>query len=165
MHFLLRYYVIISNVHICSFTGKISHVHASAPKTVLCAQNLVYKKLWFIKTCDVIIIHVWCNDVTKQKTDTADPNKLADDIIDISRLCARYGVKDIIVSSVLAKYSTSLTRIIRELNDQLKTKCQLNNSGFICNDNVTRDYWWKYGIHFTDTDTNILAGIFWIILF
>ena len=72
--------------------------------------------------------------------DTADPNKLADDITDISRLCARYGVKDIIVSSVLAKYNISFTRIIGELNDQLKTKCQLNNSGFICNDNVTRDY-------------------------
>ena len=31
--------------------------------------------------------------------DTADPNKLADDIIDIANLCASYGV--ILVSSVL----------------------------------------------------------------
>ena len=31
------YYVIISNVHICSFTCTISHVNRHAPKTVLFA--------------------------------------------------------------------------------------------------------------------------------
>ena len=31
--------------------------------------------------------------------DTIDPNKLADDIIDIAKLCAGFGVKDIIVIS------------------------------------------------------------------
>ena len=45
--------------------------------------------------------------------DTADPNKLADDIIDIAKLFASYGVKDVIVSSVLIKRNISLTRIIR----------------------------------------------------
>ena len=109
---------------------------------------------------DVIIILVGCNDVTKQKMDTADPNKLADDIIDIAKLCTSYGVKDIIVLSVLPKRNISLTRIIRELNDQFKTNCQLNNFGFICNDNVTSNYLWKDGIHFTDKGTNILAGNF-----
>ena len=92
--------------------------------------------------------------------DTADPNKLADDIIDIAKICTSYGVKDIIVLSVLPKRNISLTRIIRELNDQFKTNCQLNNFGFICNDNVTSNYLWKDGIHFTDKGTNILAGNF-----
>ena len=35
------YYVIISNVHVCSFTCRISHVHRHAPKTILCALNFV----------------------------------------------------------------------------------------------------------------------------
>ena len=39
------FFVIISNVHVCSFTCTISHVHRRAPKTVLGAQNLVYKKI------------------------------------------------------------------------------------------------------------------------
>ena len=39
------YYVIISNVHVCSFTRTISHVNRSAPKTVLHARNLVYEKI------------------------------------------------------------------------------------------------------------------------
>ena len=35
--FLPPYYVIISNVHVCSFTGTISHGHGRAPKLVLLA--------------------------------------------------------------------------------------------------------------------------------
>ena len=35
VHFLLLYQVIISNVHVCSFTGTISDVHGCAPKMVL----------------------------------------------------------------------------------------------------------------------------------
>ena len=81
----------------CGSTIKrIKHVVASA---------LVEDKL------DRIIIHVECNDDTKQKTGTADPNKLADDIIDIGKLCASCVVKDIIVSSVLPTCNVSLTRI------------------------------------------------------
>ena len=44
VHFL-RPFVIISNVHVYSFTGTISHVHICVPKTVLRAKNLVSKKL------------------------------------------------------------------------------------------------------------------------
>ena len=32
-------------------------------------------------------------------------------------------------------------------DDLLKTNCQLNNFGFICNDNVMRDYLWKDGVY------------------
>ena len=39
------YYVIISKVHVCSFMCTISHVHKHAPKMVLRARNLVYKKI------------------------------------------------------------------------------------------------------------------------
>ena len=39
------YYVIISNVHVFSFTCMISHVNRPAPKTVLHARNLLYDKL------------------------------------------------------------------------------------------------------------------------
>ena len=52
------------------------------------------------------------------------------------------------MSSVLPQCSISLTGVIRELNDQLRTKSQLNNFGFICNGNVLRDYLWKDGIPF-----------------
>ena len=43
-HILLPY-VIISNVHVCSFTGTIFHVHERATRTVLRARNLMHEKL------------------------------------------------------------------------------------------------------------------------
>ena len=45
VQFLLRYHVIISNVHVCSFKCTISHVQGCATKMALCAQNLMYKEL------------------------------------------------------------------------------------------------------------------------
>ena len=64
------------------------------------------------------------------------------------------------MASILTKRSIKLTKIITEVNDKLKEKCQLNNFGFICNDNVSRNYLWKDGIHFDDKGTNILGGNF-----
>ena len=45
IHFLAPHYIIISNVHICSFTCTISYMHGCAPKIVLGAPNLMYDKL------------------------------------------------------------------------------------------------------------------------
>ena len=39
------YYVIISNVHICSFTCMLSHVHRHTPKMVLHVRNLMLEKI------------------------------------------------------------------------------------------------------------------------
>ena len=39
------YCIIVSNVHVCSFACRISHVHKRAPKTVLPALNFVYEKI------------------------------------------------------------------------------------------------------------------------
>ena len=43
-------YVLILNVHVCSFTCIISYVHGHAPKLVLHERNLVYRKFKFMKT-------------------------------------------------------------------------------------------------------------------
>ena len=45
VQFLPLYHVIVSSVHVCSFTCTIPHVHKRAPKMVLHARNLVYQKL------------------------------------------------------------------------------------------------------------------------
>ena len=39
------YFVIISNMHVCSLACTISHLHRRAPKTVLRARKLVYEKI------------------------------------------------------------------------------------------------------------------------
>ena len=50
----------------------------------------------------IIIIHV-TNDITKQNMNIVNPSKLTDGIINIEKLCASYGVKD--MSSILPKHS------------------------------------------------------------
>ena len=46
---LSPYFVIISNVNVCSFTWTISHVHMCASKTVFHAQNFLYEKIIIYK--------------------------------------------------------------------------------------------------------------------
>ena len=41
VHFLLSCHIIISNMHVCCFTGTTYHMHGRATKTILCAQNFV----------------------------------------------------------------------------------------------------------------------------
>ena len=55
VQFLSPNHVIISNVLTFSFMCTISHMHGSACKMVLCAQNLMYKKLWYIKAYRLLI--------------------------------------------------------------------------------------------------------------
>ena len=45
VHFLPLCHIISSDMHICSFTGTIFHMRGHAPKMVLHAKNLAYKKL------------------------------------------------------------------------------------------------------------------------
>ena len=61
---------------------------------------------------NVIIIYVGCNVVAKQKMDTADLNKIADDIIDIANLCASYGVFESIIWPWLSIIGLSVTSIL-----------------------------------------------------
>ena len=44
----------------------------------------------------VTIIHVACKDITWQLINIVDPSNLADGIINIDIICAKYGIKDII---------------------------------------------------------------------
>ena len=58
VQFLLPY-VIFSNVHMYFCMGNIFHMHGCAPKTVLCAQNLVYRKLLWRSDKHVIMQTPW----------------------------------------------------------------------------------------------------------
>ena len=46
------------------------------------------------------------------------------------------------------------------MNDSLREQGELNGFGFISNDNISRTYLWKDGIHLEDLGTSILAGNF-----
>ena len=107
---------------------------------------------------DIVIIHVGCNDITYNSIENIDVNDLSNRLLDIGKKCKSYGVETVIFSSILAKKQIKLTKVIRQVNDILQDKCEQNGFLFVNNDNVTREYLWKDGLHLNNDGTRLFAG-------
>ena len=105
---------------------------------------------------DTVIIHIVTNDVLEN----ANHEDIVRNIIKIGLECKKYGVNDIVISSVLVKRSPKLNTIIRRANEMLCDLCRANGFGFICNDMITTQYLWNDDIHLQDLGTNILSSNF-----
>ena len=68
-------------------------------------------------------------------------------------------MKEVIISANLPKSNIALIRLIQQMNDRLREKCELNGFGFISSCNISRIHLWKNGVHLEDLRSNILAGI------
>ena len=55
-----------------------------------------------------VVIHVGSNNITHRNSEDFNADKLADEIIDIGKMCRQYGVKDVIFSSIFMKNSIKL---------------------------------------------------------
>ena len=109
---------------------------------------------------DVVLIHVGCNNVTKDMKDKLNVKELSKNIVDIGLKCKAYGVNEVIISSILVKKDRNLTKLIRQVNDILRDECKKLEFSFICNDNISADYLWGDGIHLLDQGTYILGNNF-----
>ena len=108
----------------------------------------------------VVLLHIGSNDINNQMKDRINTEKLTGNIINIGKSCIDLGVKEVVIASILPKKTIALTRLIRQVNDRLREQCILNGFGFICNDNISRTYLWKDGMHLEEIGTSILAGNF-----
>ena len=104
------------------------------------------------------MLHIGSDDINNQTKDKINTVKLTGDIISIGKSCIDLGMKGVVISSMLPKKNIAFTR--RQVNDSLGEQCILNGFGFISNDNISRTYLWKDGIHLEHLGTNILAGNF-----
>ena len=109
---------------------------------------------------DVVLIHVGCNNVTKDMKDKLNVKELSKNIIDIGLKCKAYGVDEVIISSILVKKDRNLTKLIRQVNNILRDECKKLEFSFICNDNISADYLCGDGIHLLDQGTYILGSNF-----
>ena len=107
---------------------------------------------------DTVVIHVGSNNITHRIFDDCNAAKLADEIIDIGKMCTQYGVKDAIFSSIFVKNSIKLSKMISQVNETVTKKCEENEFHFVSNDNNLRKHLCKDGVHLTDEGTNIFAG-------
>ena len=105
---------------------------------------------------DIVLINIGSNDINFKNL-TIDLCDLAQQIIDLGFLCKQYGVKEVIISSIIPKKSVRLTCLIRELNEKLKNLCEKNQMFFLSNDNIDSSQICNDGIHLTDTGVNMLA--------
>ena len=73
-------------------------------------------------------------------------------------MCGRYGVKDLIFSSIFLKNSIKLDKIISQVNGAVMKKCEEHGFHFVSNDYILRKHLCKDGVHLTDEGTSIFAG-------
>ena len=104
---------------------------------------------------DVALLHIGSNDINNQTKDKINTEKPAGDIINSGKCSIDLGVKEVVISSILSKKNIALTR---QVNDNLREECELNEFGFTSNDIISRIHLWKDRIHLEDLGTNILAG-------
>ena len=103
------------------------------------------------------MLHIGSNDINNQTKDRINTEKLAGGISNIGKSCIDLGVMEVVISSVLPKKNIALTRLIRQVGDNLREQCILNGFGFISNDNISRTHLWRDGIHLEGLGTNSLA--------
>ena len=107
---------------------------------------------------DTVAIHVGSNNINHRIFEDLNADKLADEIIDIGKMCRQNGVKDVIFSSIFVKNSIKLGKMISEVVGAVSKKCGENGFHFVSNGNILRKHLCKDGVHLTDEGKNIFAG-------
>ena len=112
------------------------------------------------ETLQTVVIHIGSNDITETKIKQINLDDLAQKIIDISLKCRSYGVRNIVILSILVRSSIHLNQIILKAKNILKVFRAINGFDFICNDEIGQEMVWKDGLHLTNGGTAILADNF-----
>ena len=94
-----------------------------------------------------VLRHIGSNDITLYKQHDLNVTDVVQRVIYIGLHCREYGVKDIIILSVLIKRSVHLTRIIQQRNGLLSEYCVSNNSHYLTNNSKSKQNLMKDGIH------------------
>jgi lysophospholipase L1-like esterase len=127
------------------------------------ARQLAYHMIPYIseEAPDVAILHVGTNNLSPglnkpQQTAT----EIANEIIRIGDTCKKYGVNDILISSLTIRKNFSLRKRVAEINNILQEKCTERGYVYIDNSNVIYDHLWDDGIHLVESGKAVLANNF-----
>ena len=104
------------------------------------------------------ILHIGTNDVQPNMDST--PEKLSDEIINLSQICKQSGVKNLYVSSILPKNDSRLSHFISKVNNLHADKCKRYDVIFISNQIIRTGYLAKDGIHLSDIGTFYVGSNF-----
>ena len=106
---------------------------------------------------DALLIHVRTNNLQKKDY---NPNIISDEIINIAKDAIEKGVSHIFISSITARRDARLQSKRKEVNNQLKEKCNALGFVFIDNASVELEHVCDDGVHLLESGLNILANNF-----
>ena len=104
-----------------------------------------------------VIIHGGCNDV---QDENVTAKKIAEDLVEVAIMCKSYGVKEVIISSLICRKNDELNKKVNEINANLVRLCRENSLLFNNNNNIKKNHLWKDGLHLSNSGKNILARNF-----
>ena len=96
---------------------------------------------------DTVVIHIGSNNITHRIFEDFKADKLADEIIDIAKMCRHYGVKGVMFSSIFVKNNIKLGKMIAQVNGAVNKKCDESGFYFVSNDNILRKHLCKDVLH------------------
>ena len=85
------------------------------------------------------VIHIGSNDTTKSNYRTINADELTKGIVNIGLKFKYYGVCQIAISSVPARSTNDLNKVIKQVNVSLRSLCKVYGFAFICNENIDRN--------------------------
>ena len=101
------------------------------------------------------------NDLPTSRNSPTPVLDIAKDLIDTAMACKDYGVKNILVSSVMPRNIPYMQFRRRQLNNLLRDLCTENNFTFIDNDNIVlSEHISGDGVHLNRDGTNMLSENF-----
>ena len=124
------------------------------PPEAASAITPIPNKDWF----DIVIIHAGCIGTNRNNVDDFNVKDIPKQLITSAKKYKSYGVKWVIISSILVKKQMKLSRIIRQVFIHLHEECERNNFLFVNNDDITREYLWRDGLHLNNNGTLIFGG-------
>ena len=114
---------------------------------------------------DSVIILAGGNDLSTRKRDPSSLAVIANHVMDIVMMCKKYEVRNICVTSVLPREDFYLQLRRKELNDILRSLCDLYNLRFIDTDRgedkiILSEHIDRDGVHLNSLGSEMLAYIF-----
>ena len=99
---------------------------------------------------DVVVLHAGTNSLPNDDID------IANEILNIVKVCYDYGVKEVLISGVT--FRPNLTSKVRQLNDHIESKKEMYEFTYINNNNINGNDIWRDKLHLSESGTVKIAN-------